>query len=61
MPRLRPDGLEFEVSWLLPADLITDEIRAQAMAVKPLNLEREIERYGAQTLGGIGVSTAALG
>jgi catechol-2,3-dioxygenase len=55
-----PDGLEFEVSWLLPADLITDEVRAQAMAIKPLDLDREIERYGAQTRGGVGVSTPAL-
>ena len=51
-----PDGLEFEVSWLLPADLITDDIRAQAMGIRPLDLEREIERYGAQTRGGVGVS-----
>ncbi len=51
-----PDGLEFEVSWLLPADLLTDEVRAQAMAIRPLELEREIERYGAQTRGGVGVS-----
>jgi catechol-2,3-dioxygenase len=55
-----PDGLEFEVSWLLPADLITDEVRAQAMAIKPLDLDGEIERYGAQTRGGVGVSTPAL-
>jgi catechol-2,3-dioxygenase len=55
-----PDGLEFEVSWLLPADLITDEVRAQAMAIKPLDLDREIERYGAQTRGGVGVSFPAL-
>src|SRR6478609_1203399 len=48
-----PDGLEFEVSWLLPADLITDEVKAQAMAIRPLDLAREIERYGAQTRGGI--------
>ena len=54
-----PDGLEFEVSWLLPADLITDEVRAQAMAIRPLELEREIERYGARTRGGVGVSTPA--
>src|ERR671927_717051 len=39
-----PDGIEFEVSWLLPADLITEEVKAQAMAIKPLDLEREIER-----------------
>jgi catechol-2,3-dioxygenase len=54
-----PDGLEFEVSWLLPADLITDDVRAQAMAVRPLDLDREIERYGAQTRGGVGVSIPA--
>src|SRR4051794_20426265 len=55
-----PDGLEFEVSWLLPADLITEEIRAQAMAILPLDLEREIQRYGAQTHGGVGVSIPTL-
>src|SRR3954471_21731291 len=55
-----PDGLEFEVSWLLPADLITDEVRGQAMAIRPLELEREIERYGAGTRGGVGVSVPAL-
>jgi catechol-2,3-dioxygenase len=55
-----PDGLEFEVSWLLPADLITDEVRGQAMAVRPLDLGREIERYGAGTRGGVGVSVPAL-
>jgi catechol-2,3-dioxygenase len=52
-----PDGIEFEVSWLLPADLITDEVRAHAMAILPLDLDREIERYGAGTRGGVGVSS----
>ena len=53
-----PDGIEFEVSWLLPADLITDEIRTEAKEarVKPLDLEAEIARYGADTRGGVGVS-----
>ena len=54
-----PDGIEFEVSWLLPADLITDEMRARMGTLerpRPLDLEREIERYGAQTRGGVGVS-----
>ena len=54
-----PDGIEFEVSWLLPADLLTDDVRAQAMAIRPLDLDREIERYGAQTRGGVGVSVPA--
>ena len=55
-----PDGIEFEVSWLLPADAITDEIRAEAKAArtKPLDLEAEIKRYGAETRGGVGVSIA---
>jgi catechol-2,3-dioxygenase len=51
-----PDGLEFEVSWLLPADQLTDEVRAAAMEIRPLDIDREIERYGAQTRGGVGVS-----
>jgi catechol-2,3-dioxygenase len=51
-----PDGLEFEVSWLLPADLIDDDVRERVMEIRPLDLDREIERYGAQTRGGVGVS-----
>src|SRR4051794_4394477 len=51
-----PDGLEFEVSWLLPADLITPEVVAASRAIAPLDLDREISRYGAQTRGGVGVS-----
>jgi catechol 2,3-dioxygenase-like lactoylglutathione lyase family enzyme len=51
-----PDGIEFEVSWLLPADLITPDVEAQGATTRPLDLEREIERYGAHTRGGIGVS-----
>src|SRR3954470_8939786 len=51
-----PDGIEFEVFWLLPADLITPEVTEGAAMTAPLDLEREIERYGAQTRGGVGVS-----
>jgi catechol-2,3-dioxygenase len=51
-----PDGIEFEVSWLLPADLITPELRGAATRIAPLDLEGEIARYGAQTRGGVGVS-----
>jgi catechol-2,3-dioxygenase len=51
-----PDGIEFEVSWLLPADLITPEVTEGAAMIAPLDLDREIERYGAQTRGGVGVS-----
>jgi catechol-2,3-dioxygenase len=48
-----PDGLEFEVSWLVPADLLPPDT---AMRTTPLDLEAEIARYGAETAGGIGVS-----
>src|SRR3954454_19409402 len=51
-----PDGIEFEVSWLLPADLITPEVTEGAAMTAPLDLEREIERYGASTRGGGGGS-----
>jgi hypothetical protein len=44
------------VSWLLPADLITPEVTESAATIAPLDLEREIARYGAQTRGGVGVS-----
>jgi catechol-2,3-dioxygenase len=54
-----PDGLEFEVSWLLPADLITPEVTEGAAITAPLDLDREIERYGALTRGGVGVSAPA--
>ncbi|SDY90377.1 Glyoxalase/Bleomycin resistance protein/Dioxygenase superfamily protein [Modestobacter sp. DSM 44400] len=51
-----PDGIEFEVSWLLPADLISAEVEAAGATTLPLDLEAEITRYGAQTRGGVGVS-----
>jgi catechol-2,3-dioxygenase len=51
-----PDGIEFEVSWLVPAALLDLE---EKISTRPLHLEREIERYGAGTLGGVGVSVPA--
>ncbi|HEX3620699.1 MAG TPA: VOC family protein [Acidimicrobiales bacterium] len=54
-----PDGIEFEVCWLLPAELITDEIREATAGLarpQPLDLEGEIARYGPDTRGGVGVS-----
>lgn len=54
-----PDGLEFEVCWILPADVVTPELQAEAAAdprPRPLDLEAEKARYGADTKGGIGIS-----
>ena len=48
-----PDGLEFEVCWLVPAD------RSRSTAspmTKPLDLDAEKARYGGSTRGGVGVS-----
>ena len=53
-----PDGIEFEVSWLVPAALVDDGVLAGRTSIKPLDLDREIERYGGQTRGGVGVSHA---
>jgi catechol-2,3-dioxygenase len=51
-----PDGLEFEVVWLIPAELLTDADRASATSVMPLDLARELERFGADARSGHGVS-----
>jgi catechol-2,3-dioxygenase len=51
-----PDGLEFEVCWLLPADLLTPDVLDGRTRMKPLDLDAEIARYGADTRGGVGVS-----
>jgi catechol-2,3-dioxygenase len=52
-----PDALEFEVSWLVPANLLDDATLEARKQIRPLDLGRELERYGADTLGGVGVSS----
>ena len=51
-----PDGLEFEVVWLIPKDLLTEDALAARKRIGPLDLRREKERYGGQTRGGVGIS-----
>jgi catechol-2,3-dioxygenase len=51
-----PDGLEFEVAWIVPADLLDDQALAARERIGPLDLAREKDRYGADTRGGIGIS-----
>lgn len=51
-----PDGLEFEIAWIVPAALLDEQALAGRTGIRPLDLDREIERYGASTAGGIGVS-----
>jgi len=55
-----PDGLEFEVSWLVPADRLDEHVLAGRARVLPLDLAGEKARYGAHTRGGVGVSVPAL-
>ena len=43
-----PDGLEFEVCWCVPTDLLDG---TESPQVLPLDLPREIERFGADTRG----------
>lgn len=51
-----PDGLEFEVVWLVPADRIDEAVLAGRSTIRPLDLRGEIERHGIDTPGGIGIS-----
>jgi len=54
-----PDGIEFEVSWLVPADLLDDETKAARSTIRPLDIAREQKRYGGRTRGGVGISSPA--
>jgi catechol-2,3-dioxygenase len=54
-----PDGIEFEVSWLVPAGLITEDVQAARTTIGPLDLAAEQARYGAETRGGVGISVPA--
>jgi catechol-2,3-dioxygenase len=54
-----PDGLEFEVAWVVPADQLDDEARSGRAGIKPLDLEAAKARYGAGTKGGVGISQPA--
>jgi catechol-2,3-dioxygenase len=51
-----PDGLEFEICWLVPAALIDDEMREARSRLRRLDIAKEKERFGGTTRGGVGVS-----
>lgn len=54
-----PDGLEFEIVWLVPLHLLDDATVEAATSIRPLDLQKEIDRYGIDTPSGIGVSSPA--
>lgn len=51
-----PDGLEFEIAWVVPADRLDDAALAGRTSIRPLDLAAEMARYGADTPGGYGIS-----
>lgn len=51
-----PDGLEFEVAWIVPADLLDEAALGARSRIRRLDLAQEKHRYGASTLGGVGIS-----
>jgi len=53
-----PDGLEFEIAWVVPADKVDEAVLAGRTRIQPLDLAKEIARYGADTHGGVGISRA---
>lgn len=54
-----PDGLEFEVCWIVPAHLLTDEMTANKTRIEPLDIDAEIARFGIDTVGGLGALSTA--
>ena len=54
-----PNGLEFEIVWIIPAELLDDEARDKRARISPLDLDKEKQRYGGQTRGGVGISVSA--
>jgi catechol-2,3-dioxygenase len=50
-----PDGLEFEIVWIIPADQLTDEDKNKA-GVSRLDLAAEVAKYGREARSGLGIS-----
>ena len=51
-----PDGIEFEVSWLVPEELLDAAALDARSRIGRLDLAQEKARYGADTEGGVGLS-----
>jgi catechol-2,3-dioxygenase len=54
-----PDGIELEIAWIVPADKLDESVLAGRSSIQRLDLAKEIERYGADTRGGVGISHPA--
>jgi catechol-2,3-dioxygenase len=53
-----PDGIEFEVVWLVPAELLDDAAIEARTSLRPLDLAAAKQRYGARTPGRVGVTVS---
>ncbi|MBA3367134.1 MAG: VOC family protein [Geodermatophilaceae bacterium] len=49
-----PDGIEFEVAWFVPTPHLDHDVLAGRKGISRLDLDAELERYGASTVGGVG-------
>lgn len=54
-----PNGLEFEVCWLVPAEHLDEATLDSRTKMRVLDIDAEIARFGAETRGGVGVSLPA--
>ncbi|MDX6262411.1 MAG: hypothetical protein QOH84_4099 [Kribbellaceae bacterium] len=50
-----PDGLEFEIVWIIPADQLTPADKTKS-GVSRLDLTAEVTKYGRQARSGLGIS-----
>jgi catechol-2,3-dioxygenase len=48
-----PDGLQFEIAWIVPAERLDADALAGRSRLSRLDIEREKQRYGAATVGGV--------
>lgn len=48
-----PDGLEFEVAWFVPTELLDTDVLEGRRSINRLDLDAELSRYGATTAGGV--------
>jgi catechol 2,3-dioxygenase-like lactoylglutathione lyase family enzyme len=51
-----PDGIEFEIAWIVPAEMIDADAVEGRKRIGHLDLAAELARYGAETSGGVGIS-----
>jgi len=54
-----PDGLEFELAWIVPADRLDPDTIGAGPTVRRLDLDAERRRYGGSTRSGVGISVPA--